>query len=59
VDENGNDVPRGQVGELLVKGQGIFKGYYKKPEENAKAFLGEYSAPATYSGRMQTATITL
>jgi len=42
VDENGDDVPRGQVGELLVKGQGMFKGYYKKPEENAKAFLGEY-----------------
>jgi crotonobetaine/carnitine-CoA ligase len=42
VDEDGNDVPQGQVGELLVKGQGIFKGYYKKPEENARAFLGEY-----------------
>lgn len=42
VDENENDVPQGQVGELLVKGQGIFKGYYKKPEENAKAFMGEY-----------------
>ena len=42
VDESGTEVPRGEVGELLVKGQGIFKGYYKKPEENAKAFLGEY-----------------
>lgn len=42
VDDSGNNVPRGQIGELLVKGQGIFKGYYKKPQENAQAFLGEY-----------------
>jgi acyl-CoA synthetase (AMP-forming)/AMP-acid ligase II len=42
VDEQGNEVPQGQTGELIVKGQGIFKGYYNKPEENAKAFFGEY-----------------
>jgi crotonobetaine/carnitine-CoA ligase len=42
VDDNGNDVSRGQVGELLVKGRGIFKGYYEKPQANASAFLGEY-----------------
>jgi crotonobetaine/carnitine-CoA ligase len=42
VDEDGEDVPQGEVGELLVKGQGLFKGYYKKPAENARAFLGEY-----------------
>jgi crotonobetaine/carnitine-CoA ligase len=42
VDEYGNDVHPGEVGELLVKGPGIFKGYYHKPEANAKAFAGEY-----------------
>ncbi|MGA2110643.1 MAG: AMP-binding protein [Anaerolineales bacterium] len=42
VDNTGKDVLRGQMGELLVKGQGIFQGYYKKPQENAKSFLGEY-----------------
>lgn len=42
VDDNGKDVPVGEMGELLVKGRGIFKGYYKKPEENTRAFLGEY-----------------
>lgn len=42
VDEDGTDVPQGEVGELLVKGQGLFKGYYGKPTETARAFLGEY-----------------
>lgn len=42
VDENDQDVQPGQIGELLVKGRGIFKGYYKKPEENSRSFLGEY-----------------
>ncbi|MDR2504625.1 MAG: AMP-binding protein [Oscillospiraceae bacterium] len=28
-DENGSDVPRGDVGELLVKGDGVMKCYYK------------------------------
>lgn len=42
VDDTGEDVPQGEVGELLVKGQGLFEGYYKKPAENARAFLGEF-----------------
>jgi crotonobetaine/carnitine-CoA ligase len=42
VDDHDRDVAQGQVGELLVKGQGLFKGYYKKQDENARAFLGEY-----------------
>ena len=29
VDENGNDVKRGEVGELAVKGDGVMKHYYK------------------------------
>jgi acyl-CoA synthetase (AMP-forming)/AMP-acid ligase II len=42
VNENGDDVPPGNMGELLVTGRGLFKGYYKKPDENTRAFLGEY-----------------
>ena len=42
VDEDGKEVPQGQTGEIIVKGQGIFKGYYNKPEANTKAFFGEY-----------------
>ena len=36
VDEAGNEVPQGQVGELAVKGPGIMRCYYGDPEETAK-----------------------
>jgi long-chain acyl-CoA synthetase len=38
VDEQDNDVPAGEVGELLVKGPNVSAGYYKLPEETAKTF---------------------
>jgi 2,3-dihydroxybenzoate-AMP ligase len=38
VDENGNELPPNTAGELIVKGPGIFSGYYKMPQENEKVF---------------------
>ncbi len=38
VDEEGNEVPPGVVGEILVKGDQVTPGYYKNDEENKKAF---------------------
>ena len=37
VDENGNDVPQGQKGVVVVRGPTVMQGYYKKPELTAKA----------------------
>jgi len=36
VNDRGEDVPWGEVGELLVKGSGIMKEYYKNPGKTAE-----------------------
>jgi acyl-CoA synthetase (AMP-forming)/AMP-acid ligase II len=37
VDPNGNEVPRGTVGEIVVSGENVMLGYWNKPEETAAA----------------------
>ncbi len=42
VDDNGSDVPDGTPGELIVRGDGLFLGYYNKPEANAGSFYADW-----------------
>lgn len=39
VDDQGNEVPQGEKGELLYKGHNVMKGYYNKPEANATTIV--------------------
>ncbi len=41
IDDEGNEVPVGEVGELCVRGPYTLRGYYGAPEHNAKAFTAD------------------
>jgi len=40
VDEAGRVLPTGQVGEIVVRGHNVMKGYYKRPGATAEAIRG-------------------
>jgi long-chain acyl-CoA synthetase len=40
VDDRDNDVPTGQVGEVVARGPNIMKGYWNRPEVNAEVLRG-------------------
>jgi long-chain acyl-CoA synthetase len=37
VDADGNEVPNGELGEIVIRGHLVMRGYYKRPEATAEA----------------------
>jgi len=42
LDEKGEPVPRGEIGELFSRGPQMFHGYHKLPEKTSESFRGEF-----------------
>ena len=41
-EDPGRDMPPGEAGELIVRGPQVFDGYFRKPEETAAVFAGDW-----------------
>jgi len=39
LDNEGNELPTGQVGEVCARGNNVTKGYHNRPEANAEGFI--------------------
>jgi long-chain acyl-CoA synthetase len=39
-DEHGVEVAEGEIGEIVIRGENVMKGYWRRPEETAEALRG-------------------
>ena len=48
IDADGRDVPPGTIGELLISGPGVTRGYFARPDLTAEAFLKDGTGTSWY-----------
>ena len=53
VDENGKELPAGEVGEIIIRSKQVMKGYWNMPEETAKSIRNGwfYTGDAAYTDK--------
>ena len=42
VDDEGNEVPQGKKGQIIVKGDNVMKGYFRNPDETANTIKDDW-----------------
>ena len=55
VDEEDDDVPQGELGEIVIRGHNVMKGYYKKPTSHRRSipqWLVPHAATSAVSMKM-------
>ena len=56
IDEDGNKLPNGEQGEIIISGPAVSKGYMNNPEKTAEAFFEFEGLPAHHTGDVGTMT---